>query len=102
MTFLTRFMLDLRGLYFVDQPDDTIQGDGASYSITVLSNIRFTTSFIIGNLGATLTHSDLPSKFRSVASPTHGAGDVEDPRTGVGEALGPCRIALVPRTELEL
>ena len=49
-------MLDLRGLYFSDRPE----GEGSSEH--GLSDLRFTTSLIVGNLGATLStaleHSD--------------------------------------------
>ena len=46
-------MLDLRGLYFADRPDTT-QGEG-TVSMHGFSDIRFTTSIIVGNLGATIS-----------------------------------------------
>ena len=51
--FLSRFLLDLRELCFTD--DEDTEGD-ASKSGSIPSNIRFTSSRIVGNLGAT-THT---------------------------------------------
>lgn len=76
-------MLDLRGLYFADRPD-TQQGD-RSFSIPGLSNIRFTTSSLVGNLGAPLfdangrSHSDLSLTHSASPQPTaRGPRDVDD------------------------
>ena len=75
MIFLSRFMLDLRGLYFADRPRDdgsgTLTGGGLS---AIMSEMHFTTSRVVGNLGATLTTTLSYSDGDRTASGS-GAGD---------------------------
>ncbi|KAI0740828.1 hypothetical protein C8Q76DRAFT_689554 [Earliella scabrosa] len=67
--FLSRFMLNLRGLYFSDSNGS--RGEGLT-SRQAISNLCFTRSFVVGNLGALLS---LPSfethSLDSPSSPTH-------------------------------
>ncbi|KAI0700995.1 hypothetical protein C8T65DRAFT_559598, partial [Cerioporus squamosus] len=54
--FLSRFMLDLRGLYFAEHVNaEGNATDTTTRSGRIISDIRFTTSNIVGNLGATLS-----------------------------------------------
>ncbi|KAI0752826.1 hypothetical protein C8Q80DRAFT_1118138 [Daedaleopsis nitida] len=87
--FLSRFMLDLRGLYFADR-SDTQQGEG-SFSLPGFSDIRFTTSIIVGNLGAPLSNANGSSTAdtHSISSPTRGPRDVEDSAGSTGEGAVP-------------
>lgn len=66
-------MLDLRGLYL--QPGAT-HGESADGSGHTFSDIRFTTSVVVGNLGAPLSHASFDSKD---SSSTCGGrdGDIE-------------------------
>ena len=72
-------MLDLRGLYFSDlngsRGDGTHTADGSH----AFSDIRFTSSLVVGNLGAPLSHSHSSGfdtdSLDSPSSPTRG--DVE-------------------------
>ncbi|TFK90250.1 hypothetical protein K466DRAFT_597097 [Polyporus arcularius HHB13444] len=79
--FLSHFMLDLRGLYFADHATDTTTRSGR-----MPSDLRFTTSNIVGNLGATLsttlTHSDFPTTYPVTSHPE------EDTRASEEAGLG--------------
>ncbi len=86
--FLSRFMLDLRGINFSERhPGDpgaesTISGPGR------MSDIRFDTARIVGNLGATLSYPDFESRT-SVSSgaskhPAHDGEIEEVEREGLG------------------
>ncbi|RDX48618.1 hypothetical protein OH76DRAFT_1483717 [Lentinus brumalis] len=67
--FLSRFMLDLRGLYFSEHVNaDGNATDTTTRSGRVLSDIRFTTSNIVGNLGATLSTTLTYSDFSTTSS----------------------------------
>ena len=68
--FLSRFMLDLRDVHFVDHhpgAESTFSESGK------VSDIRFDTSRIIGNLGATLSYSSTSISSRAPRGREHGA-----------------------------
>ena len=72
-------MLDLRGLYFSDPNGSSGEGTGAPGG-HVFSDIRFTSSLVVGNLGAPLSHpSSETDSLDSPSSPTHTpqSSDVE-------------------------
>ena len=75
-------MLDLRGLYFSDPNGSSGEGTGAPGG-HVFSDIRFTSSLVVGNLGAPLSHSHSSGfdtdSLDSPSSPTRG--DVEATRS---------------------
>ena len=80
-------MLDLRGLYFSDlngsRGDGTHTADGSH----AFSDIRFTSSLVVGNLGAPLSHSHSSGfdtdSLDSPSSPTRGDVEVtRERRTG--------------------
>ena len=76
-------MLDLRGLYFSDPNGSSGEGTGAPGG-HVFSDIRFTSSLVVGNLGAPLSHpSSETDSLDSPSSPTHGPrpNDVETNRS---------------------
>ncbi|TBU33978.1 hypothetical protein BD311DRAFT_773874 [Dichomitus squalens] len=80
--FLSRLMLDLRGLYFADHAPRVHGGPsapaGAESTFSVkMSDIRFNTSRIVGNMGATLSHPDHTSSISSDASGFAGTHDAE-------------------------
>ncbi|TBU37513.1 hypothetical protein BD309DRAFT_995053 [Dichomitus squalens] len=80
--FLSRFMLDLRGLYFTDCAPRVHGGPsapaGAESTFSVkMSDIHFNTSRIVGNMGATLLHPDHTSSISSDASGSEGTHDAE-------------------------
>lgn len=89
--FLSRFMLDLRGLYL--QPGAT-HGESADGSGHTFSDVRFTTSVVVGNLGAPLSHASVDSKD---SSSTCGGrdGDIE----GSNDNQGGHGIEVVSRTD---
>ncbi|KAI1790332.1 hypothetical protein LXA43DRAFT_1062142 [Ganoderma leucocontextum] len=57
--FLSRFMLDLRGLHFSERQPPGISG---AESTAKMSDIRFDSSRVVGNLGATLSYPDFTSR----------------------------------------
>ncbi|EJF60686.1 hypothetical protein DICSQDRAFT_137227 [Dichomitus squalens LYAD-421 SS1] len=80
--FLSRFMLDLRGLYFADRAPRVHGGPsapaGAESTFSVkMSDIHFNISRIVGNMGATLSHPDNTSSISSDASGFASTLDVE-------------------------
>ncbi|TBU53136.1 hypothetical protein BD310DRAFT_830778, partial [Dichomitus squalens] len=72
---LTRFMLDLRGLYF---PDNTSSQGSSSLVFRALSKVHVTSANMVGNLGATVRtgtdHSLSPDELEWEAD---GLGDEE-------------------------
>ncbi|KAM5537917.1 hypothetical protein V8D89_008393 [Ganoderma adspersum] len=86
--FLSRFMLDLRGIQFsgrepgIPGAESTFSGPGR------VSDIRFDTSRIVGNLGATLSYPDFASRSsvssKPSRSPEHGGEIEEVERDGLG------------------
>ncbi|RPD57834.1 hypothetical protein L226DRAFT_540198 [Lentinus tigrinus ALCF2SS1-7] len=89
--FLSRFMLDLRGLYFSEHVNaEGNATDTTTRSGHVLSDIRFTTSNVVGNLGATLsttlTYSDFSATSSVVSShPESGGGEKQKQGQGQGQ-----------------
>ncbi|RDX48635.1 hypothetical protein OH76DRAFT_1556930 [Lentinus brumalis] len=90
--FLSRFMLDLRGIYFAEHITDDGNATGtATRSVRMPSgsDIRFTTSNIVGNLGATLsttlTHSDFPTTYPASSHPEGDTRASEEAGLGLPE-----------------
>ncbi|KAI0800202.1 hypothetical protein C8Q74DRAFT_1235040 [Fomes fomentarius] len=74
--FLSRFMLDLRGLYIQPGATHEESTDGSGHTF---SDIRFTTSLVVGNLGAPLSYAPCDSKDSCSLSPSARGrdGDIE-------------------------
>lgn len=85
MIFLSRFMLDLRGLYF----SENVNAEGNATETTtrsrILTDIRFTTSNVVGNLGAPLStmlsYSDFSATSSVASSHPGGEGGADEKQT---------------------
>ncbi|KAI0718679.1 hypothetical protein C8T65DRAFT_637749 [Cerioporus squamosus] len=77
VVFLTRFMLNLRGVYLVDSDDVPDPNNLNADPTATISGVRFSSS-IVGNMGAPLN-----STLFSYGSTTLGAEDLSD-RSGTG------------------
>ena len=81
-------MLDLRGLYFSERSPRAPGGPDAPASAETtfsvkMSDIRFDTSRIIGNMGATLSEPRFTSFVSSDSSELASTGDVESHLEGI-------------------
>ena len=116
--FLSRFMLDLRGIHFADRHPPGMPGAAESDTFnsgpakSSMSDIRFdVTSRIVGNLGATLSYPDFSprtsiSSTRASMNQGHDAEIEEVERDQPGEWYGdekpvyaedPFKAGLLPR-----
>ena len=80
-------MLNLRGIYFADTVNTSLAGDGTSY---IASAVRFRSSLIVGNLGATIAASSPFPDTRAPVEESHPVAAfviVEEAGSAVREGL---------------
>ena len=85
--FLSRFMLDLRGIHFGQRTPGAPGAESTFSGPGKMSDICFDTSRIVGNLGATLSYPDFDSNSRSSVSykpsrNTEHCGEIEEVERG--------------------